>query len=142
MRAHCDRQEPVSIPGCDVAPLRLTPDQIEAGRSPAGGFTKATLAAWGIGWPPPTGWKERLTAGEAFEAYVPEPVTEAEEAWSRALCVAADDEPDRIVGCPALPLWRSYLTYARLAMKARTALETYSVGIGAADEPKTPGQAR
>lgn len=96
--------------------------EIEAGRSPAGGFTKETLAAWGIGWPPPKGWKESLIAGDDFAPYVPEPVTAEEEAWSRALCEAADDEPERLVGCPALPLWRSYLTYARLSLKAAAAL--------------------
>jgi len=128
--------EGVSVPTeqAEKPVLVLTAEQIEAAMTPAGGYTKATLAGWGIDWPPPKGWKERLIAGEAFEPYVPEPVTEAEEAWSRALCVAADDDPERIVGCPALPLWRAYLTYARLAMKARAALETGSVGTKAKPE--------
>jgi len=30
---------------------RLTPEEVEAGRSPAGGFTRAQLAAWGVPWP-------------------------------------------------------------------------------------------
>jgi hypothetical protein len=37
-----------------------SPDEIQAARTPAGGWTKAQLAAWGVPWPPPTGWKERL----------------------------------------------------------------------------------
>jgi hypothetical protein len=35
---------------------RLTPEEVEAGRSPAGGFTRKQLAAWGVLWPPPAGW--------------------------------------------------------------------------------------
>lgn len=34
--------------------------EIEAARTPAGGWTKATLASWGIAWPPPKGWRKRL----------------------------------------------------------------------------------
>jgi hypothetical protein len=37
-----------------------SPDEIQAARTPAGGWTKAQLAAWGVPWPPPTGWKEQL----------------------------------------------------------------------------------
>ena len=40
--------------------MRLTADQIEAGRSPAGGWTRKQLAAWGIPWPPPKGWQRAL----------------------------------------------------------------------------------
>jgi hypothetical protein len=32
-------------------------DEIEAAKTPAGGFTKAQLAAWGVSWPPKSGWK-------------------------------------------------------------------------------------
>jgi hypothetical protein len=32
-----------------------------AGRSPAGGWTKKQLAIWGVPWPPPKGWKRKLT---------------------------------------------------------------------------------
>lgn len=37
-----------------------SPAEIEAGRSAAGGWTRATLARWGVSWPPPRGWKKRL----------------------------------------------------------------------------------
>jgi hypothetical protein len=37
-----------------------SPEQILEARSPAGGWTKATLAGWGVGWPPPKGWKADL----------------------------------------------------------------------------------
>lgn len=39
---------------------RLTADDIEAAASPRGGFTRRQLAAWGVPWPPPKGWKKRL----------------------------------------------------------------------------------
>jgi hypothetical protein len=39
---------------------RLTAADIERGKSPKGGWTRATLAAWGVSWPPPKGWKEKL----------------------------------------------------------------------------------
>jgi hypothetical protein len=37
--------------------------QIRAARTPAGGWTKAQLAAWGVPWPPPKGWQDRLVDG-------------------------------------------------------------------------------
>src|SRR5260370_30314393 len=46
-------------------PIRkISAQEIEAARSPKGGWTKATLAAWGVAWPPRAGWKERLIAVE------------------------------------------------------------------------------
>jgi hypothetical protein len=39
-----------------------TAGEIEAARTPAGGWTRATLASWGISWPPARGWRERLIA--------------------------------------------------------------------------------
>ncbi|MFF0451204.1 hypothetical protein ACFYT4_33315 [Streptomyces sp. NPDC004609] len=38
-----------------------SPEEIEAARTPAGGWKRDQLAAWGIPWPPPKGWKEELT---------------------------------------------------------------------------------
>ncbi len=43
---------------------KLTPEEVEAGRSPAGGFTRKQLAAWGVPWPPPSGWLQALLRGE------------------------------------------------------------------------------
>ncbi|MDM7991404.1 MULTISPECIES: hypothetical protein [unclassified Arthrobacter] len=37
-----------------------TREEIEAARTPAGGFTKQQLALWGIPWPPPRGWRRQL----------------------------------------------------------------------------------
>ncbi|MFD7678452.1 hypothetical protein [Streptomyces sp. NPDC060187] len=37
-----------------------SPDEVEAARTPAGGWKRDQLAAWGVPWPPPKGWKEQL----------------------------------------------------------------------------------
>ena len=44
---------------------RPTAAQIEAARTPAGGWTKDTLAQWGVPWPPPKGWRRKLEAAAA-----------------------------------------------------------------------------
>lgn len=43
--------------------MKLTEEQIEAGKSLNGGFTRRQLAEWGVPWPPPAGWKQRLLDG-------------------------------------------------------------------------------
>ena len=43
--------------------MKLTDAEIEAAKSPRGGFTQNTLAAWGVPWPPPKGWRRALTEG-------------------------------------------------------------------------------
>jgi hypothetical protein len=45
--------------------MKLTLDEIEAGKSQRGGWTRTTLAGWGVPWPPPKGWKDQLLAGTA-----------------------------------------------------------------------------
>ena len=42
----------------------VTDEQIEAGKSPRGGWTRKTLARWGVPWPPPKGWRTALRAGQ------------------------------------------------------------------------------
>lgn len=44
---------------------RVTREEVEAARTPAGGWTRAQLEAWGVPWPPPSGWKRRLVEQEA-----------------------------------------------------------------------------
>lgn len=63
----------------------ITEDDIAAAMTDAGGFTRATLAGWGVPWPAPKGWKKTLlTHGVPYQADLnafggkPEvPVTEA-----------------------------------------------------------------
>ena len=45
--------------------MKLTEAEIEKGRSASGGFTRKQLAAWGVSWPPPKGWKSALLKGSA-----------------------------------------------------------------------------
>ena len=37
-----------------------SPAEIIAARTKRGGWTKATLKKWGVGWPPTRGWKAKL----------------------------------------------------------------------------------
>lgn len=39
-----------------------TREEIEAARTTRGGWTEKQLAEWGIDWPPPRGWMEKLAA--------------------------------------------------------------------------------
>lgn len=40
----------------------ITNVEIEAKRTRGGGWTRETLAAWGVPWPPPKGWRNALLA--------------------------------------------------------------------------------
>lgn len=42
--------------------MNVTREEIEAAKTPAGGWTREQLAAWGVSWPPPKGWKQTLTS--------------------------------------------------------------------------------
>lgn len=44
-------------------PLCVSVEEIFAARTRAGGWTRETLAGWGISWPPRHGWIERLSNG-------------------------------------------------------------------------------
>lgn len=50
-------------------PIKLSAEEIDAARSAKGGFDRATLAAWGVPWPPPMGWRQMLIDG----APIPQP---------------------------------------------------------------------
>ena len=34
--------------------------EIEAAKTPSGGWTREQLARWGVPWPPPKGWRQCL----------------------------------------------------------------------------------
>ncbi|TDO37888.1 hypothetical protein [Paractinoplanes brasiliensis] len=38
----------------------IAPGTVEASRARRGGWTRETLAEWGVPWPPPAGWREQL----------------------------------------------------------------------------------
>lgn len=45
--------------------MRLTHIEIEAARTPRGGWTRKQLAEWGVPWPPPKGWRKKLEGRSA-----------------------------------------------------------------------------
>jgi hypothetical protein len=40
----------------------VSPEDIEAAKTAAGGWTKRQLGEWGVPWPPPSGWRQRLAS--------------------------------------------------------------------------------
>ena len=44
-------------------------EEILAARTAQGGWTKAQLAEWGVPWPPPRGWKERLVEESRLQGF-------------------------------------------------------------------------
>lgn len=53
----------------------------------------------------------------------PEPVNPTLEAFARTMCrTMSQANPDKLVGSPALPRWRSWLTLAEHAMQAAVSL--------------------
>src|SRR5262245_61260975 len=56
-------REEKCMTGGPQLPLKLTEEQIEAGASERGGFTKGQVAKWGVPWPPPSGWRKALLDG-------------------------------------------------------------------------------
>lgn len=60
-----------------------TPSEIEAARTPRGGWTRETLAGWGVPWPPPRGWLKALAGGESIPHR--SPLSAAQEARVREI---------------------------------------------------------
>lgn len=48
--------------------MKVSKEEIEAAMTSKGGYTRATLAKWGVPWPPVNGWKERLINGESQQS--------------------------------------------------------------------------
>lgn len=44
--------------------MKITKEEIESQMTANGGYTKATLAMWGVPFPPPKGWKRKLIEGD------------------------------------------------------------------------------
>lgn len=42
---------------------KVSRQEVEAGKTPRGAWTKKQLAEWGVPWPPPKGWREALERG-------------------------------------------------------------------------------
>lgn len=50
-----------------MIPRAPSPEEIAKAMKPDGGWTREHLAAWGVPWPPPHGWKRRLERRHAWE---------------------------------------------------------------------------
>src|SRR4051812_29360818 len=59
-RAGSTARRPAALPS--PAPALPTPAELDAARTARGGWTRETLAAWGVPRPPPTGWRRALKA--------------------------------------------------------------------------------
>lgn len=42
---------------------KISAEEINAAKTIKGGWDRATLAAWGVPWPPPMGWRQMLIDG-------------------------------------------------------------------------------
>jgi hypothetical protein len=51
-----------------VVKTKPTEAEIQEARTPCGGWTRETLAKWGVPWPPPRGWKKKLIREEEADA--------------------------------------------------------------------------
>lgn len=49
----------------DVVTGSVTDAEIRAAMSRKGGWSRATLEKWGVPWPPPKGWRAKLTSNAA-----------------------------------------------------------------------------
>lgn len=47
--------------------MNETQKKIDAEMTANGGWTKATLAEWGVAWPPPKGWRKALIEADALK---------------------------------------------------------------------------
>ena len=89
---------------------QITEDEIMSKRTPNGGWTRRQLAEWGVPWPPPKGWKERLLANGL-------PYSEVIEAFGGGKLIA-EDRPLFCKTCDGDLLREYQRSYATAPMKA------------------------
>jgi len=66
-----------------LARIPVSFEAIAAERTSRGGFTAASLAKWGVPWPPPKGWQEFLIEeGAPYDLNFDETMRKARETWS------------------------------------------------------------
>jgi hypothetical protein len=85
----------------------IPPEEIEARRTERGGWNRETLAAWGIPWPPPQGWREKLDKmyrfRSDFEHYYSLPPHEQVKAWDSYKRLEDAGQMERITHLLARP---------------------------------------
>ena len=75
--------------------MKLTDQQIEAGKSAKGGFTRATLAGWNVPWPPPAGWRTALRTGQPIPKQRPSKKQRLASKKQRAFWKSRREEHER-----------------------------------------------
>lgn len=80
---------------------RLTEQEINAAKTPRGGWTRAQLAAWGVSWPPRKGWRKKLLGPRAERIQPrprvgPEPATDKQKAYLLHLLPKNGVPPDEV----------------------------------------------
>jgi len=66
-----------------MSDVKLTAKEINSRRTPKGGWSRATLAEWGVPWPPPKGWRKALLEhGAPYRAAPRKPIGEIEQAMA------------------------------------------------------------
>ena len=72
----------------------MTHDEIESAKTPAGGFTRNTLAGWGVPWPPPKSWRKRLLKEECTNP-TPTPPTQPAVDYAQLASAILDEQARR-----------------------------------------------
>lgn len=85
-------------------PLWLTAEEIDAAKSPRGGWTAATLRQWGIPWPAPKGWRQALLNGDPIPGSYAE---KAERLRDAAAAVRDAGHDGRLDGDQSAPFWEA-----------------------------------
>lgn len=67
-----------------------------------------------------------------------EPLEAEVEAWARALCEASGAKPDKIIGFPPAPRWRSWTGYAVYAAQAARRLGYPPLADGTTERQPEP----
>lgn len=105
----------------------ITEDEINEAMTPAGGFTRSTLAQWGVPWPAPKGWKKTiLTHGlpyrDELNTFGPKEPVITEAALSKMMDEAS---PQLIDGAPFECVGKLDIDPATLLRKVVTAVISY-----------------
>lgn len=61
-RASPSKKMKMTASPLDAITAAVSNEEIEAAKTPKGAWKASQLAKWGVSWPPPNGWRRKLTA--------------------------------------------------------------------------------
>lgn len=61
-RAKPSKKMKMTASPLDAITAAVSNEEIEAAKTPKGAWKAAQLAKWGVSWPPPNGWRRKLTS--------------------------------------------------------------------------------